>query len=722
MDAHTQTAVLASVLAAALAMSVLLRSRKERVHWLFGLLGWSVSGWYLSTFMTRIVDHPSAHDTWTKINLVCALCVPIAAFWFFREFTGRAFLRVQRIQWAVIASGLALGLCVFTDVASHRWFPVLVFLYVAGTLTLSMVVLLLHRRTLKSKSERARLRYLALVGALAAGFTLLDYLSYVGLDAPAVGTVLTLTFLYALSQSMVRARLIDLYELAGKLSVLTVLSFLLAGIFWALVLLAKNRFFVHSVAAALVVLLLFEPLRAKVEQRIAQLFFRERYSLEQTVVALRPTLTRVFDVRTMAHAVLEGLESSKRVTHAAIYLLDPTMIGYTLVAHIGPSPVPRIDAAAARPLFDRLLASPYVLREQVESELDETQEREEIREVETLSEVLQALQATHATVCMALKTEREVFGLLCIMDDRMRDAFSPEELQLLQSLAAQATTVVENSRLYRRLQERDRLMALGEMAAGLAHEIRNPLGTIKGSAQYLAELLTSTSAGSDKHHEFLDIIVEETDRLNRVVSSFLDFAKPAAGNPTLTDVNAAVRRSLQLLLPTLHAAHIVPRLDLRDGLPAVRIDVEQLRQVLINITQNAMQAMPSGGELRIETSYRPRGGGGRASATAEAETDDDASVATRLDEGWVQIRMTDTGPGIADAVAETIFLPFVTTRESGTGLGLAISQRIIMAAGGHMEAHNAPQGGATLLVQLPAAQSIERIERIEGIAHSIERN
>src|SRR5699024_3439747 len=131
----------------------------------------------------------------------------------------------------------------------------------------------------------------------------------------------------------------------------------------------------------------------------------------------------------------------------------------------------------------------------------------------------------------------------------MRDAFSPDEVQMLRGVAAQAAIVVENSRLHARIKERDRLAALGEMAAGLAHEIRNPLGAIKGAAQMMD---SATEEPAQK--ELLGIIQEEVERLNNVVGAFLDYARPYRGNPVLLDVSPVIERSAQLIRNDLPAA------------------------------------------------------------------------------------------------------------------------------------------------------------------------
>jgi len=679
VDLRTQTSLIAAVLSVAIAASVGLRTRKRRVHWLFALFAATTGAWYLTAFLAAVT-----HDvaTWGRVNLTCAVLLPVAAVQFFRAFVASDHKRATLLARFSLAAGGVLMAVILTPIYAHIIVASAIFVFVVVMLGASLFMMLGRARAAISRFDRARVTYLTLVGALAAAFTILDYLPYVGLDIPPVGTVLTLVFLYILSQSIVRSRLLDLYELLGRLTVMTAVAFTLASIFWVLVLLASGRFFLHSVVAALVVLLLFDPLRTKVEEQISQFFFRERHDLERTITELRARLARVLEVDDVARVIVAGLEQSRRVTHASLYLLDDTGRGYDLAGFTGPRPAAHVEVAPARPFLERLRKDDAVVAETLERELEERRELGEEREAGLLKEALETLASTYASVCVAVRGENEVYGFLCVRDERLRDAFAPEEVLLLKSLAAQAATTVENSRVYQRMKERDRLAALGEMAAGLAHEIRNPLGAIKASAQYLAEEPGGT-AGADG--EFLGIIVEEVDRLNRVVSSFLDYARPSKGDTAPIDVNAAVRRSMQLLGAQCEDAGIAWELALADTLPPVRIDVEQLRQVLINLVQNAFQAMSGSGRLIVATDTRAR---------------EDASGQRRL---FVEMRVHDTGPGIPQKVLANLFVPFVTTKDHGTGLGLAISQRIVTAVGGHIEVSTQEGVGTTFSVRLPAA-------------------
>ena len=354
---------------------------------------------------------------------------------------------------------------------------------------------------------------------------------------------------------------------------------------------------------------------------------------------------------------------------------------FILKNHFGPKPTERVEMAPARPLIDRLSRTGASVLENAERELEERRLLGDDREAETAHDIAVTMRALQASLCLGLRGESgHLYGFLALRDDRLRDAFSREEVQLLAGLATQVAVTVENSQLYQQMKEKDRLAALGEMAAGLAHEIRNPLGSIKASAQYLSE----TSEQPEGRGEFLDIIVDEVDRLNRVVSSFLDYARPAHTNPEPIYVNSAVQLTLQFLRPECDAAGVGLHVALDPDLPKVRIDIEHLRQVLINLVQNAVQAMASGGDVYVETRTQDRfriGGGARR---------------------WVRISVRDTGPGIAPGLLANLFVPFVSTKQQGTGLGLAISQRIVSEAGGRIDVRSRQGFGTTFVVLLPA--------------------
>ena len=262
------------------------------------------------------------------------------------------------------------------------------------------------------------------------------------------------------------------------------------------------------------------------------------------------------------------------------------------------------------------------------------------------------------------------------------------------------------------LRKAERLSTLGEMAAVLAHEIRNPLGSIRGTA----EILRDDYRPGDPKHEFIEIQIKETERLNHVVEDFLRMARPQSGEMR----NCSLREELETIV-TLTANDARQRgIRLSFELPAddltITGDGEKLRQAFLNIVINALQATPGGGSVTISThknSLPPGGGGsgrGGSSKLAEDSLLPPPPAPTPLgplcpsrkgEDTYCEIRFRDTGPGIDNDTLGRIFEPFFTTKPDGTGLGLAVTKKIIEAHSGTLTVESEIGKGTTVVVRLP---------------------
>lgn len=228
-------------------------------------------------------------------------------------------------------------------------------------------------------------------------------------------------------------------------------------------------------------------------------------------------------------------------------------------------------------------------------------------------------------------------------------------------------------RIEEQLRRAERLSALGELSAILAHEIRNPLASIRGTAEILME--EGTPAAS--RGEFLEILVKESDRLNRVVEDFLRMARPEPTTKRGCDLNEELGNMVTLLSAQAKAEGVELR-QVRGEVPELVADPEKLRQAFMNIMLNGIQAASAGGVVEVATSFQ-------------------------AGKGLVEIRFTDSGPGIAPEAIDKIFEPFFTTKGSGTGLGLPITRKIVEGHGGTLEVESRPGEGATFKVLLPVA-------------------
>jgi len=229
--------------------------------------------------------------------------------------------------------------------------------------------------------------------------------------------------------------------------------------------------------------------------------------------------------------------------------------------------------------------------------------------------------------------------------------------------------------------------------------VKNPLGAIKGAAQLLEEVGAAGAQEDPTASEFVGIILEEVNRLDRVVGSFLDYARPHAGNPIPLDLNAAVRRTVQILSSQISDGGIDVQLDLGEPLERAKIDPEKFRQVLLNLMQNAIQAMDGRGKVTVTTQMR-RSARGRVPPADGTVPSSRRSLADESE--LIEVSVRDTGPGISPKVLRNLFVPFFTTKTEGTGLGLAISQSIVQNVGGTIDVTTHPEG-TTFTIVLPAA-------------------
>ncbi|HYO54127.1 ATP-binding protein [Archangium sp.] len=282
-----------------------------------------------------------------------------------------------------------------------------------------------------------------------------------------------------------------------------------------------------------------------------------------------------------------------------------------------------------------------------------------------------------ASVAMVpLQVRSLMVGTLVVTFSQHR-LLSTLELETLQAMGAHFAAAIESHRLLqevkrtqRQLVEHERLAALGELSAVVAHEVRNPLGAIFNAVATLRRFVKPVASA----HTLVSILEEEANRLNRIVDDLLDFARPSS--PQFHPVPLA--RLLEEAVRTAVSGQSRIRLEwaLEPDVPPVPVDERMMRQAFLNLALNAVQAMPSGGTLRVAAHRCPK----RPGAVVE---------------------FTDTGPGIPPELRERLFTPFFTTKATGTGLGLAIVQRTLDVHGGHILIESPPGGGTTFRLALP---------------------
>lgn len=691
----SQSSLVAVIVCVATAVALLLRSTQGSSVRFAGFA--AAVGGYHAAFLAAAVSGDMSRYLSLRVPLA-ALAV-VAADAFFDGILGERARAVRRRRRTLLTAVLVALVAVTPALAVPGVVEGLATLLVA-LLLLRLASLLRQAQRIDSLAERARLRTLAVAGIVATVFTAIDLLAAAGLPLPSVGGLMVALYVYFLSQAILSSRLLDLHELLGKVLVFGSLALILAVVYGFLFLWVGDRrgfFLSNTLVASSLILILFEPVKARLEETATRVFFREQQTFSRGLRRLVPRLMTTIELPRAFASILDEVYEAKRATHAGVYLLDQRGLTFTLQDHRGPEPVRTLDGTTHPALVAFLLkAQTPLLREALARRLDRGEGLgDDDKSPEPMAQeaaLVAGLDALTADLVVPLRVQGNVVGFLCLRDERLADAYASDEIAALISVADQLAINVENSRLFGVLRERDRLAALGEMSAGLAHEIRNPLAAIKGAAQ---ELDPKRLKGDEQ--ELMEIIIDEVNRLNGVVSEFLDYARPFRGTFVGLSVNDAVKRTAQLMQHDLADMEIA--VDLGDDLPDVSGDAERLQQVLINLVLNAADAMGRKGRVHL--------------GTRVVESFKDAALlGVKGPTRTVEVIVRDNGPGMPANVLQQIFIPFFTTKDRGTGLGLALCQRIVQHHGGQIEVRSveapARDHGATFVIRLPALPRREK--------------
>jgi two-component system NtrC family sensor kinase len=306
-------------------------------------------------------------------------------------------------------------------------------------------------------------------------------------------------------------------------------------------------------------------------------------------------------------------------------------------------------------------------------------------------------------LCVAVRDGDDILGLIDV-ESRELNAFSHNDLIAMEALAGILASVVTSANQYQKLQltvsqlrmtetelkarmeaqraaenrllQAAKLAAVGEMAAGIAHELNNPLTTVTGFSELVLEDMPEEST----HRKELEMVLQEAQRASSVVRRLLNFSRQGERVRASADLNEVVNDVIALTRHLIQTNNVILHLNTDSSLPWVSIDSNQMKQVLLNLIHNALHAMPNGGELFVST-----------------------APGRREDRDWVVMSVRDTGSGIDPEDQERIFEPFFTTKgdRGGTGLGLSVTYGIVVDHGGSIEVTSQPGRGSMFEVWLP---------------------
>ena len=405
-------------------------------------------------------------------------------------------------------------------------------------------------------------------------------------------------------------------------------------------------------------------------------------------------LMETLDIDEILKLVLEGVTKNIGFDRARLYLVNEKRHVLECKMAVGVDeekikgitlPLDPEDSVVARSIFEK---QPFIIP-------DASQDPR-------VNPILKEKFNLHSLVVIPLLTKGKPLGAIAADHVEPGKNITSEILESAMTFAQQAGLAIHNALMYQELKafsqqmeekiqkttadlkkteaqliRSGKLAALGQLAAGIAHEIRNPLTSIN---ILIHSLRQNISSGESRSEDF-KVIEEEIHRINEIVDQFLRFAKPAPPHLERTEVTSIFEEILQLLRPQMEKLRISVEKDFR-SVPLITIDKEQMKQVILNLLMNSIQAMPEGGQFRLE---------GEVSKDGQ----------------WVELSIRDSGVGIPPEDMDKLFDPFFSTKEGGIGLGLSIAHRIIDQHHGKIEVTSNPNEGTIFTVYLPIDQGQE---------------
>ena len=649
MDYYIQGSFVAAVVALASAIYLRVFANKNREALAFSDLSFVIFLWCFPEYMWKTFS--SAF--WRDVSIAGAMFLPP----FVLRYCVAAVSVRPRWFTAVFTFGIVISVgfsaTLFHDpFPASSWWNVAALLYVYPYLAAGMFLILRHGfRDAATSLERKKYQFLAVGGGIACAVAPLNFLSGAGFYFPPLAAFAVLVFFYFMATGILHLHFFELPDIVGRGIVLVIQVFAFAVVFGVLEVLSGRKFWFPLAGVLLIsiFMLTFYPyLMRRFGAISSDILVRRSREVQAVLSDFANKLTESQSLSEIALHVEEALNQVPFVETASLWIRPErgTDEGF------GTLPVRPEEYMRA---YSRFSARHSALRVMEHG-------GSRASDVSIWDDTYNA--------SMPIFLRGDVVAIVLFNWKWKPPSF--RETELLFPFLDGIGLAVENLRQQQRIKRREHFATVGELAAGLAHEVRTPVGAIKGAAQFLSR----EAKGEDR--EFLDIIVEEADRLNSVVTEFLEYARPRAGDPRTFSLRAPVERAFARLLREKSSAMEGVRrsVHIKDPAPQVNADPAGIERVVYNLLTNAVEAMPEGGDLAV-----------RATSSG----------------GAARIVVEDTGVGILESDRRNLFRPFFTTRERGVGMGLAICRRIVEENGGSISVESSPGRGSRFTVELPEA-------------------
>ena len=431
---------------------------------------------------------------------------------------------------------------------------------------------------------------------------------------------------------------------------------------------AYGRSLLVESAMILALVFMLLPFQRKVGDWIDRFFYMERVRFRTKLSEFSRTLTELVDLDKVSNTTVHFITQTFHVDSIAFFFLRNEVDEYHPI--FGTPPHDEVKYSSQHPFVGRIESNGRAV--------DLEHLRESGGEVEEINDLIEEGWVAVAPIF----SKERLLGFILLGKKRSEKDYTVEELELLEAFANQAALAISRALIYRdislkdkQIMQAEKMAAIGELAAGIAHEIRNPLGIITGSAETVRK-----HEDQKIREEMTRYILEESKRINGLISSFLDFARPKEPKLMSCDLKEVLEKTLLLLSPQARTLGVEIKKEIPQAPLQASIDPDQMRQAFTNLGVNALEAMPQGGVLKVTALENAR--------------------------DKVVIRFSDTGKGIPNELKAKVFDPFFTTKEGGTGLGLSIAHRIITQHGGSLGVEGGEGKGSTFTIALPLVKGI----------------
>ena len=694
--------LLAGTLVVACGLWIVLERPRSTTHLTFGLVCLGISVWLFGFFMMYSTSDDQKAMFWGKFIYLGVVYIPAFFYHFSESFLERP--KGNRLLLAIYLASTAFLLFIPTsylinDQYVYFWghYPKagvlhpLFLVYFAWVSGLALWKLYLGFRAKEETDPLKATRIKYVFWAFAVGYLAsIDFAESYGLEFYPLGFFFVSIWISTVSYAVVKHQLLDISVITKTKARPYAQALTLITLFYVVTLMLI-RVFTGSMEYLLAGILIatfsilaegLEDLRKRMEEVVGKVLFKEKYNAYETLTAFSKTLVMILDLNSLTEEIIRTLVNVLGVRAAFLYLLDPEKGTYVLSASLGQEP----EGVEAIKFKQEEVLARYLAREQT---ILVREELEHSGEVAATDPLLHALNAMEAEVSIPLINKGRLIGFCNLGSRANLSMYSHEDLNLLETLGQNAAIALDNAILYQDLKRSqgllrrtDRLRSLETIAGGFAHEIRNPLTSIKTFVQ----LAPQRKDDPEFMGEFCEVVQDDVLRIERLIEEILDYARYMEPKFSEEDLNEIVAICLHFVEIQADQRSITIEKDLAVDLPRVTLDRQQIKQVLMNLILNAMDAMATaGGQLTVRTHRLTK------------PTTGDL---------WVQIEVTDTGCGIAGPDLEHIFDPFYTTKHEsqereGTGLGLVIVHQIVQEHSGHVEVESEVGRGTTFLINLP---------------------